>query len=376
MGGFLQRLAKRDGLYVSRPVLNADAWAKWAEKYGIPNPLPADKLHVTVIASRVSVTTKPQTSVLQVYSCDGSFSFLGPEADVLAFAWCDWCLSDRNWQLQSFGAVSDWPEYRPHVSLSMDAKGFELSDEAIAAMPPSFIFGPEVMSGFAPGVAAEVKKSAPVGEPVLLEDAAVKIAIDAVTKAAVDGWGDLAKFDQQTLEMIAAGRPVSKAAFGRLEGVDWLEEDAGERTKGAVFKMLGVEDRMVYGFASVSIAKGESVVDSHKHEITTKALRTLAHGLIKGQRAGKLNHSGEQTSEILEAFVFDADVWQGLGDYFEEIGEISKAEADVFRKMTFEGLMTGFHCADDAIWAFAKNNDFELSIGAEEGILVELAPNA
>lgn len=372
MTKFLDRILKRDGTYVSRPVLNREDWAKWAEKFGVPNPLGVDALHVTIIASLVAVSCKPQTNIIQVYSNDMSWTFLGPDASVLAVTWCDWCLSDRCYQLQSFGAVSSWPEYRPHMSISMDAKGFELSDDALAAMPPSIILGPEVFGPFAP-VAAEIKKSAPEGEGLMLEDAAVAAAGALVQKGVLGDWGDLTKFDRQTVQMIAAGQPVAKSSLEALEGkVEFATpEPAGETHISNVFKRAE-EDRMVYGFASVSISKGDAVVDSHKHEITTKSLRKLCHGLIKGSRAGKFDHAGDQKTEIVEAMVFDTDIWKSMGDYFEAIGELDTAKADVFRNMKFEGLMTGFYCATDESWVVAKNVDFELSIGCEEGTLQEL----
>ncbi len=114
------------------------------------------------------------------------------------------------------------------------------------------------------------------------------------------------------------------------------------------------------------------MVDSHRHKITTKALRQLCHGLFRGQRQGKFNHMGVKKTDIVEGMVFDADVWSSMGDYFERIGELTKAEADVFRNMKFEGLVTGFHVEDDSLWEMAKSGDFELSIGAEEATLQEL----
>ncbi len=367
------RIAKRDGLYVSRSLLNGDAWAKWAEKWGVPNPVPAEEMHVTVIASRKSVATKPSQMTHQIFTggmnCFGTgfLTFLGLEQDVLAYAWnCDWFLNDRYYALLEMGCTSDWPELRPHVTLSYDAKGWEIPDEAIAAMPPSFLFGPEIHAPF--GKPVELKKEFADAESFVLEEAAQAAAGAYLQKVATEGWDDVGHFDRQTIALIAQGLPVTKASVDALDGkVDFA---TAEKATG-VFK-TDDECRLVYGWANVSVSKGLDVVDSHRHKITTKALRQLCHGLFRGQRQGKFNHMGVKKTDIVEGMVFDADVWSSMGDYFERIGELTKAEADVFRNMKFEGLVTGFHVEDDSLWEMAKSGDFELSIGAEEATLQEL----
>lgn len=155
-----------------------------------------------------------------------------------------------------------------------------------------------------------------------------------------------------------------------------VKPDAEAMSPKPLFKALRDEERMVYGFASVSHkSASEQVEDSHGDLITTKALRSLCHGLMKGQRAGKFDHQGLQKTEIVEGLVFDADLWKAMGDYFEQTGVCTPEQAAVFKGMTFEGLLTGFHCADDAVWDLAKNSDFELSIGAERAAVQDLPAN-
>lgn len=132
------------------------------------------------------------------------------------------------------------------------------------------------------------------------------------------------------------------------------------------------EDRMVYGWASVSKTKQGAVVDSHKHEITTKAIRKLMHGVIAGQRAGKLLHQGAKKTDIVESLVFTPELWKGIGDYLAAAGEITAEQAQVFHQIQLEGALTGFHVGDDDLWAAVKANDFELSIGVEEATLENL----
>jgi hypothetical protein len=360
------RIAKRSGLYVSRPVLNADAWAKWAEKYGVPNPVAAADMHVTVIASRTDVKVKPQSHTVQVYSTEGRIGFLGLDESVLTFLFWDWCLTDRNWFFLGQGAVSDWPEYRPHVTLSYDAKGFEVSDEALAAMPPSMIFGPEVFAPFAPDAKAVIEKGAAFAAGPDLAAAAVAAEPDLVLKG-------IDPIDRQTLLLMGQGAPLLQKSADRLfANHDGLLE---RLTKGQqpqtpepnISRVLrsGDEERMVYGWASVSKINGENVVDSHRDEITTDALLTLTHEIIKGSRAGKFDHAGAKKSEIVEGLVFRPEIWAGIADTLEAAGALTKAEAAVVRKIEFEGALLGFHCADDDVWDVAKASDFELSIGCD-----------
>lgn len=175
----------------------------------------------------------------------------------------------------------------------------------------------------------------------------------------------------------------TKRLLEQLRDILKAEQAAGPPAKPAaptsIFKVVNEESRMVYGFASVSVAptakvetQDGQVVDSHKDLITTKALRSLAHGLIKGQRAGKIDHKGLKRSDIVEQMVFDTDLWKALGGYFQDMGVLTPAQAQVFKDIQFEGLLMGFHVADDETWALAKDSEFELSIGASRAFVQDI----
>ena len=141
-----------DGVYVSRPVLNGDAWAKWAQKIGLPNPLDAANLHVTVIASRIGVQKVPDIEIVQVMTAAGCFCCMGVDENVFAVVFDSCSLACRNWDLQAAGAVSEWPMYRPHMSLSMNAPGFTPSQADLASAPQTIILGAETWGPFAPNL--------------------------------------------------------------------------------------------------------------------------------------------------------------------------------------------------------------------------------
>lgn len=347
-------IRKRAGVYISRPVLNGDAWFKWATKFGVPSPQAAADMHVTILASRVDVKCKASINPVVIFAASGSFAAFGPEENVLAFTFYDFMLSDRFYFLCAQGGVSDWPEFRPHVTLSTDAKGFELSDEAIAAMPPSFVLGAERFADFSPAEAAEVDPDGDdndyAPESILLvayAGAAQQLEHAAITKGA--GGATVDAYDLQTLDAITHKARVHQSAFDRLmEGTEVKKalsaptaasiiEAAKTGAEEGVVIWKAEEERIAYGWASVSTVNDEVNVHHSLEAITIEAIKELCHGLIRGQRAGDMDHEGPVMAEIVEAIVFDGPLQKALG-------------IDLGR----EGLFIGMHVPDPADWEVAK----------------------
>lgn len=134
------------GTFVSRPVLNGDQWEAWATKVGIPSPVAAADMHVTVLYSRTPVKVVPAIDTMQIYTATGQFCMMGLTDDVLAFSWFDYFLSDRNYFFMSMGALGDWPIYRPHMTISYSAADFDLTAEQMQSAPLTIILGPEVFA--------------------------------------------------------------------------------------------------------------------------------------------------------------------------------------------------------------------------------------
>jgi len=138
------------GVYVYRPVLNADSWFKWGQKIGIPNLLPAAQMHVSILYSRTTVNMVSDLTIMTIMTEAGRFCGFGGEENVLAFTWDDWALSWRNDAFVMAGAVSDWPIFRPHMTLSMDAAGFVLTQQMMDEAPQTVILGAEVWGALKP----------------------------------------------------------------------------------------------------------------------------------------------------------------------------------------------------------------------------------
>jgi len=115
------------------------------------------------------------------------------------------------------------------------------------------------------------------------------------------------------------------------------------------FKVLKFdeEQRIIFGWASVTKYKGEVVVDRENEWMHTETLHKAVNEFMKGVRVGKLNHSGEPVGQIVHSFPMSKEICDAL--------EIQSDK---------EGWITGFYVEDDKLWADVKSGEYaELSIG-------------
>ena len=107
------------------------------------------------------------------------------------------------------------------------------------------------------------------------------------------------------------------------------------------------EQRIIYGWASVTTYKGELVVDLQGDVIKTETLHKAFNEFMKGVRVGKINHSGEQVGQIVHSFPMSKDICEAL--------EIQSDK---------EGVISGFYVTDDDLWEKVKSGEYaEFSIG-------------
>lgn len=354
---------KRAGLYVCRQILNAETWAKWAVSAGIPDPLPADKIHVTVVHSAVDVKTKPLVNSYEILTERAVIQHLGANGDVLVVLFEDCWLADRHWFFRANGATSDWGSYRPHVTLSYSAAGFEIPPEALSSMPETLILGPEIHAALDEDAMKVVKKSVPADPAVHDPDPEdVAAAAKALTYVMVNKVGDA--YERAVLSDIAASRPVSSADIRALSMADWAAkafegadmmaspstapEPADRGSNESQLVKRADEERIAYGWASVSATvDGNIVTDLQGDQITTEAQKQLLHGLMRDQRAGNLDHVGPVVGEIVEGIVFTKELWKALEPYTGQ-----------------EGLFIGMHFPQPEDWAKTEGRDM-FSIGCK-----------
>lgn len=107
------------------------------------------------------------------------------------------------------------------------------------------------------------------------------------------------------------------------------------------------EERIIYGWASVTTYKGEHVVDRQGDIIPTETLTKAVNEFMSDFRVGKLMHEGEPTGIILHSFPVTKEICDALG-----------IQTDM------EGWITGYKVTDDALWNEVKSGKYAaFSIG-------------
>lgn len=136
-------------LYVYRTLKNAKELIAWAKKQGFASTLKAEDMHVTVTYSRRAVdwfamggTFGPSTGDLAIPPGGARIvTALGNEgAIVLAFASDE--LQWRHNEMVEAGASWDFPEYRPHVTITYD--GADVNLTKVEPYVGQLVFGPEM----------------------------------------------------------------------------------------------------------------------------------------------------------------------------------------------------------------------------------------
>lgn len=367
--GFEADVEKRKGLYVCRPVLNGDQWFKWATKFGIPNPVPANEMHVSQLYSVVDVKVKPESDVISIFTGRAVFVALGAQDECLCLKLPAWQLQDRNWELTMAGAVETWPTYKPHLTFSYDAKGFEISDEALRAMPETVILGGEIHAALGEKVNLEAAANDDAeqnGADVVIvteiyRSAAKKIleseeakSLDVLQEASLRDIVKRKKVDHYSADVLKKLKPdlPSESAVRKAverDVVMTVRPFEGEIAKrlGEDSSTLGTEEErhLIWGIASVATVKGQGVKDLDGDEFTPRAIEDFTIDLMKNQRAGKFEHEGEACNHIVQALFLSEDLQKALG--FD---------------LGYEPLVICTEVPDPAAWAEVKKGDWMFSI--------------
>lgn len=133
-------------LYVHRKVLNGAAILKWARAQGFTKPQKARELHVTIAYSR---TPLDWMKVGQAWQAKVELPEGGPrlmdqfgEAKVLLFRASE--LEWRHEDIKRAGAVWAHGEYQPHITISWEDEGIDLSK--VEPYQGKIVLGPEIFA--------------------------------------------------------------------------------------------------------------------------------------------------------------------------------------------------------------------------------------
>lgn len=107
---------------------------------------------------------------------------------------------------------------------------------------------------------------------------------------------------------------AARTGPGGMDQHDHAMPDALARIEltAKVFK-VDTDQRLVYGWLSVTEKDGALVVDSQRDVIREDTLVKAVHTLMTDTRAAKVMHSGKRVGEFVEAIVFTRDVQKALG---------------------------------------------------------------
>lgn len=231
-----------EGLYVHRPLTNAKDLHTWAQGAGIPNLVPPDDMHATIVYSRAPAEMEPETNPVTVNGGKRKIGALGDKgAVVLHFESPE--LQAQHQDASMAGASHDFPAFQPHVTLTYDAGGMDLSKIS----PPDFPleFGGEV--------------HAPLNV----------------------SWAE-----DKGLRKFEFKMPVTKTAV--------------------VKDSAGADRNLVFGWASIIEKDGKTVVDVQDDTISESDLETAFYGFMKDARnAGEMHEEyGSDIGAAIECMVF------------------------------------------------------------------------
>ncbi len=135
------------------------------------------------------------------------------------------------------------------------------------------------------------------------------------------------------------------------EHLDRLEAHAGfkpgEARKGLSVLKVDEDQHMVWGWASVSVEKGQEVHDLQGDCLATHELQGAVHDFMENERVGKEMHAGSQIGTVVDSIVFTKAVQDALG-------------IDLGR----EGWYVGVKVSDDKVWKRVKSGELKaFSIG-------------
>ncbi len=120
------------GLYVAAKFSEStlDALEELQRSLKLPNPVPRDKLHTTIVYSRVNVPYKVASGSFEIADKGKLDVFKTQSGDrALVFKMESDYLHARHLYAKALGATYDYPDYQPHITLSYNIGVLNFSGE-------------------------------------------------------------------------------------------------------------------------------------------------------------------------------------------------------------------------------------------------------
>jgi hypothetical protein len=112
---------------------------------------------------------------------------------------------------------------------------------------------------------------------------------------------------------------------------------------------INEEQRVLYGWASVTTKGGQPVVDHHNDIIETATLEKAATQFMLNLRVAKEMHVGDKIGDVVHSLPLTAEIAKALGIASDQ-----------------EGWVVGMKIYDDAVWEKVKSGEYRaFSIGGK-----------
>lgn len=142
-----ERLSQKT-VYIYRPLINGEDLRQWAVEQGISSTLKPEKMHLTLAFSKRGLdkenvnkeshyilnTDEQNIRTLELFGTKSSILVLKVEEPQFVERWATFLELGSSW---------DWATYQPHITITYQTEGVDLSK--IAPYHGVLIFGPEVI---------------------------------------------------------------------------------------------------------------------------------------------------------------------------------------------------------------------------------------
>lgn len=325
-GVYVKKSYDREPVYGYRPVYNAEDIIAWAVSQGFTSTLNKDDMHITVVYSRTpfmeyEMHDEYADSYLWPHSnyvLRGGKRSVEPLGDkgAVVLKLDDPALVIEWATYRQMGASWDWDSYVPHVTITYTGAPPDLSK-----VQP---YTGEIVLG-----------------PLQFEPLQEKQDASYFTKSMEDLlWGYLCGLH------VCAILSGTNQENSDSEGDEEDDEEVSMQVK--VLKS-DLEQRIVWGWASVATEQGKPVYDAHGDHISMDEIVFATNEFMKGPRTLKKQHSGGAIGQVLHSLPLTKELAKAL-------------EIDTEK----EGWITGSYISDDESWEKAKSGELPaLSIGGK-----------
>lgn len=130
-------------------------------------------------------------------------------------------------------------------------------------------------------------------------------------------------------------------------------------TKAQDLEAVVEEDRrLVFGFASVAIHKGEQVLDHHNDLLDVEDLEKAAYVYNLESRAGNDMHDGPDVMQLVESMVITDEKIAKFAEAHAAVGTPEYTEAlEALQKYLPRALWVGYYVNDDGAWDAVKKGE-------------------